>query len=639
MNKRIMAFFAVTIVAILTVNIPVHSGEEKTTAPAAESGNWWDHWMYDRDHNGIDDRIDNMLKSGEKGNAAIFIDYREHPGERKIQTLKELGVSVDYVTHHINTVISYDAPLRLIPLIRALPGVVMVEKQPKIVPFLDVSVPSLKVRPNDVYPDNVWEGLGYTGKGMNIAILDSGVDDNTHESLDDMDDNIATYDPKFIAGFDAFNPLLSDGHNNPRDNGVGHGTHVAGIALGTGGSSHQYEGVAPGARLVDVKIISDAGMGGVLITGIDWCIDHKDTDWGNDGPGNNGIQVMSMSVGTQGGSDGQDATSREAQAAVDAGIVVVVAMGNNGAHEVPSPAAADGVIAVGATDDKGTIDRSDDVIASYSNYGPRQDDNDSDSRDELKPEISAPGSQITSAMRDTWNAYIAMDGTSMATPHVAGVAALMLQANPNLTPADVKRIIEDTAEHRGNASAPNIDTRWNDHYGYGILDGFAAVLTAEGGTPPPQNTTIKINITTPASGENVSGDVRIAGEVHATANIEGVQVRVDNREWNNATGDLSWYYYLDTTKLENGNHTVRARVLTDQGNATDAIIIRVNNTHPGGNSSESSSSFYGLDATILGIGAVIVVVAVLAIVLVVVKKKGKGKREGEDEQGESEQLE
>ena len=116
---------------------------------------------------------------------------------------------------------------------------------------------------------------------------------------------------------------------------------------------------------------------------IEACIENVNTDWENDGEKNNGVHVMSMSLGTSGGSDGSDTQSQLVNQANAAGIVVAIAMGNDGENEVPSPAAADWSVAVGAMDNEENINRDNDDLGSYSNYGPRDDDGDSDRWDEL----------------------------------------------------------------------------------------------------------------------------------------------------------------------------------------------------------------------------------------------------------------
>lgn len=364
---------------------------------------------------------------------------------------------------------------------------------------LDVSVPAIKARQSDEYsPNTAWE-LGYTGKGITIAVMDCGVDDE-HESLKG----------KFIAGVDFTLPdtplTPRDGSYNPDDASYninvgnyeytcGHGTHVAGIAMGTGGSDRKYKGVAPDAKLIDVKTVSaytpegllDQDYGDKMIQAVEWCIKHKDTDWNSNGPDEyDGIDIITMSQGVP-DLAGQGTLAKAINKAVSNGIVCIQCMGNYGPDNNESSviANADEVISVGAINDHGTVDRSDDRITNYSNRGPRGDDGDSNNFDELKPDVCASGNDIMSAewsqIGQASSGYQSMGGTSMATPHVAGVVALMLEANPDLTPKQIKDILHETAEQRGTADYPDYPyphNKWNCSYGYGIVNAYEAVKAA-----------------------------------------------------------------------------------------------------------------------------------------------------------------
>jgi len=160
---------------------------------------------------------------------------------------------------------------------------------------LDVSCRAIKARPSDVYSPNTAWGLGYTGKGINIAMLDSGVDDE-HESLKG----------KFVAGVDVTEEGTTkpkDGTYNPDDK-AGHGTGCASIAMGTGGSEGTYKGVAPDAKLIDVRCFykpTDRNLAQYFVKGIEWCIQHKDEF---------NIDIISISAGDEDYTDGSDAWSR-----------------------------------------------------------------------------------------------------------------------------------------------------------------------------------------------------------------------------------------------------------------------------------------------------------------------------------------
>ncbi len=440
---------------------------------------WWDHCSFDDNRNGIDDQLELLYKAhGLDYRTNIFVDYAYHPTLKDVARLRNFDGELKYVYQYINTTCMRNVRMRDIERIFSLPGVVMIEIEPEVRAMLDSSVAALRVKESSVYPLGVWNDTGVTGKGVNIAVLDSGVDNN-HASLDDMDDDASTDDPKFIAGVDwTRNLVILDGSDDPNDVD-GHGSHCAGIALGTGGWSYDYRGVAPGARLVDVKVMKNwgSGSGGDIISGIEWCISNRNKDW--EGTGQNvGIQVLSMSLGGRFDDDGSAADAQAVDRAVDNGLVVCVATGNDGMQRITNPASADKCIAVGASDDINTITRTDDVWAYYSNYGPRQSDNDLDHYDELKPDVICPGTNIMSVMANSPAAFVPMTGTSMSTPHVAGVAALMIEANRNITPAQVKTILQEMAEPHGTPYDTSLSEKYNTTWGYGSLEAFGAVKRA-----------------------------------------------------------------------------------------------------------------------------------------------------------------
>lgn len=443
---------------VLTIISPTDGQTVSGNTAILDEKPWWETWIRDKNHNKIDDLIENIPTSQDTV-IPIFIDYNRRPTGNDADLLSNFGINSEdvYVAKYIDTVCVDTFARTHIEELTKLPGVVMIELQPEIESCLNVACPAVKARNSIEYsPTTAWE-LGYTGQGINVALVDSGVDDTIHESLRG----------KFVGGADYTGPIaLTD--VNPDDNN-GHGTHCAGIVMGTGGRSQQYMGVAPNASLVDVKVTGKAGAGLHHVEGIDWCIQHK-TDYN--------ISVISLSQGGTGNSDGQDRSSQEVNAAVDAGIVVVSVTGNDGLNEMEPLGAADKAITVGAIDDLNTITRTDDTIATFSNYGPRVSDNDADQYDELKPDVVAPGVNIYSAAHNTYGSYISESGTSMACPFVAGVAALMLNANLNLTPANIKEILHETAEPRGTPYNSQLSTKYNIYYGYGIVDAYGAVKRA-----------------------------------------------------------------------------------------------------------------------------------------------------------------
>lgn len=257
----------------------------------------------------------------------------------------------------------------------------------------------------------VWR-VGYQGQGISIAVIDTGVD-VTHP---DLLGRVAQTQDFSGEGF-------QDNH--------GHGTHVAGIIAGSGiSSSGLYTGVAPQATLLAAKVLKGDGSGQTsdVMAGVDWAVDV-------------GAHVINLSLGSDEPCDGTDALSQMCDAAVARGVVVCVAAGNAGpaARTVGSPGGARSVITVGASDDN-------DRVASFSSRGPTADGR-------LKPDICFPGVNITStrasgtSMGQVVNThYTTASGTSMATPHCAGAAALLLEADRGLSPQAIKDLLIGSAK-------------------------------------------------------------------------------------------------------------------------------------------------------------------------------------------------
>ena len=331
----------------------------------------------------------------------------------------------------LDRALDYPDPRRLLPT---------KSKEGEVKPALDVSTSLIGIQ-------KVWD-QGYRGQGQAIAIVDSGI--YPHPDLKD----------KIVAWID-----MTEGKTQPTDN-FGHGTHVAGVAAGSGArSAGAYKGIAPEANLVGVRITSVAEA----IKGIQWVIENKDKYH---------IGVLNMSLGdfaTRSYKD--DPWAQAAQKAMEAGLVVVVAAGNEGpgASSVSTPGTHPDVITVGALDDRRTLDRSDDTVADFSSRGPTSIDGLS------KPDLLAPGVGIFGPLAPgatldvpelphVGKDYFAISGTSMATPMVAGLAAILRQANPSLTHQDIKQILVQTADKYLEAP-PNAQ-------GAGLVDAEEALKVA-----------------------------------------------------------------------------------------------------------------------------------------------------------------
>jgi subtilisin family serine protease len=254
----------------------------------------------------------------------------------------------------------------------------------------------------------VWDS-GFTGKGIKVAVLDSGIDPNHPDLSGQIEES-----KSFVPG-----ETVDDKH--------GHGTHVASTVLGTGAASEgKNKGVAPEARLLVGKVLNDSGSGldSWIIDGMEWASDHA--------------KIVSMSLGSSEPSDGTDPMAQAVNhLSEDKGTLFVIAAGNAGYEgAIGSPGAADAALTIGAVDKA-------DKIAYFTSKGPRYGDM------ALKPDLSTPGVGIVAArsgLSSGSGSYSSKSGTSMATPHVAGAAALLLQKNPDWTGAQLKEALMSTSK-------------------------------------------------------------------------------------------------------------------------------------------------------------------------------------------------
>nr|WP_297347333.1 S8 family serine peptidase [uncultured Glaciecola sp.] len=465
-------------------------------------------WMWDKDANQIDDRIEAVnnigldtafensgrlrfaVFPGDITEFGVYVGFENIPTETELAQLRQSGVNVEGMKAYQSIpYVRMTLNFQDIQTVSNLPGVTRVESIPMMYAKNDnANKASGAVASGFERFPTVHANLNITGRDVVVGILDTGVNDEF--DLVTLFPGHESFVGKFIAGGEffagqAFLNTATDSSENPIDRGErassNHGSHVAGTAIGSGGDSGVFGGVAPGAKLVDAKVLSDAGIGFGSADGVDWAIVNKEIY---------DIRVLNLSLGGVDNSDGSDAGSQAINAAFDAGIISVIAAGNDGeTNYISSPAAADKAITVGAIADINTIDRADDTIASFSNEGPRIDDGDADNIDEMKPEISAPGFSLISAdgsLITDGTRYKSLSGTSMATPHVAGIIALMLEAYPDMTPSEIDATLRHTAEHRfdwGKTDASerpfsSIDRNYHPSGGWGQVDAYAAVKEA-----------------------------------------------------------------------------------------------------------------------------------------------------------------
>jgi serine protease AprX len=401
----------------------------------------------------VDPVLSPALKSAGAGQpiqAVLTLDH--YPTAADLLAIRAAGVEV--------------RPFRALPMVAvrgaglqiqrlpALPGLRSIYFNRRLTYFLDESAPLIGA-------PRVWSELGVTGRGVTVAVIDSGID-ATHRDLafgSKVIQNVKLAPDLFGTG-----PLVLEGLSNT-DTTSGHGTHVAGIAAGSGAAlAGKYRGVATGAKLVGIG----AGEALFILTALeafDWILQNR-LEYG--------IRVISNSWGTTGDFSPDDPVNVASRIAHDAGLVVVFAAGNDG----PGPntlnpyCVAQWVICVAAGHKDGT------TLADFSSRGT--------SGDPIhRPTLTAPGVDIASARATTGivvNTFFAVDlvslgadaasyasasGTSMATPHVSGAVALMLEANPTLTPDQVKSALESAA-----TPMPGLQLH---EAGAGYLNAFEAV--------------------------------------------------------------------------------------------------------------------------------------------------------------------
>ncbi|MGH2757049.1 MAG: S8 family serine peptidase, partial [Actinomycetota bacterium] len=298
---------------------------------------------------------------------------------------------------------------------------------------------------NSIKGRDLWR-LGYTGRGVDVALIDSGV---------------APVDGLTTAGKVINGPDLSFEGANPNVQYLdtfGHGTHLAGIIAGRSNATttdtldgnnndkETFVGVAPDARIVNVKVANARGATDVsqVLAAIDWVVQHRNDNGMN-------IRVLNLSFGTDGTQDYRyDPLTYAAEVAWHKGIVVVVAAGNGqfGNGQLNNPAYDPYVLAVGANDTKGTYDTSDDVVPEWSANGDGTRNPDLVAPGKSVQSLRVPGSYVDETYGSTGllnDRFFRGSGTSQSAAVVSGAAALLLQQRPNLTPDQVKAILKQSA--------------------------------------------------------------------------------------------------------------------------------------------------------------------------------------------------
>ncbi|MCK4723750.1 MAG: S8 family serine peptidase, partial [Dehalococcoidia bacterium] len=368
--------------------------------------------------------------------AQVLIGFTQPPGPNEQALIHGVGGTIK-CTYRLIPVIAAAVPESAIAGLLRNPNVTHVNPDGRVYAIQETLPWGV-----DRIDAEVVHAAGNKGTGVKVAIIDTGIDKDHPDLAANIQEGV-----NFVA-----KPWWASPDPDAWDDDNGHGSHVAGTVAAVD-NEEGVIGVAPGAYLYGVKVLDSTGSGywSDVIAGIDWSVDPD-----GDGDPSDRMDVINMSLGA---SSAPDDVETACIAAYDAGIVIVAAAGNNGNSDgtgdnVIYPARYASVIAVAATD-------STDERASWSSTG-------------SDVELAAPGVSIPSTWKD--GGYDTKSGTSMASPHVAGTAALVISSGV-VNNVDVRLQLQGTAEDLGA-------TGWDTWYGYGLVDAEAAVGTAPDTTPP-----------------------------------------------------------------------------------------------------------------------------------------------------------
>jgi serine protease AprX len=414
----------------------------------------------------------------------VIVQYKQVPTAAHYATMQARGGHLHAKLNVIKGA-AFTIPVSALPFLEADPEIVSVSLDHPMNVMDDLTNGATGV-------SSAWNA-GYNGAGIGVAVIDSGINDS-HPDLKNSNETASR-----VVYHQDFTGTPNTNSAGGKYDLYGHGTHVAGIIGGNGYlSGGQYEGVAPGVTLIDLRALDLNGVGtdSTVIAAIQEAIALQSTY---------NIRVINLSLGRGiAVSYTQDPLCQAVESAWKAGIVVVVAAGNfgrfsvdgsNGFGTITAPGNDPYVLTVGATKSNGSASASAETLASYSSKGPTTYDH------IAKPDIVAPGNDVVSLAapgatleaafpaelvtgNDGDNDYFTLSGTSMATPAVVGAVALMLQEQSTLTPDQVKARLMVSAYKIGltstSAYVPHLSQTFTDSYdlfsvGSGLLDVQTAI--------------------------------------------------------------------------------------------------------------------------------------------------------------------
>ena len=611
-----------------------------TGLPASELGSederhWWLDTSMDSDGDFIHDAIWIAAQNNHHryldgdGLISVIVDFDHTPTEEDQAMLeREVEFQTQFRYWLIDS-IAGTVELSRIHEIIDLPGVVFVELDGVLGIQMEEVVPVHGV-------DLVWQDTGYTGEGVTMAIIDTGIDGN-HTALDDLDDDNMTDDPKIVAFYDAINnPGATNGTEIFPYDDNGHGTHCAGITAGTGAPNYQHIGVAPRANLVGVKVLDGGGSGSfaAVMAGMQWTVEKRHEF---------NIRAASMSLGALTGaiewtSSEEESVNRMANEMMRAGVTLFIAAGNSGGTAtIGTPGSAEDVITVGSLD-------KDTSIAIYSSQGPTEEGR-------VKPNIAFVGSSVNAPDANTGDGYVALSGTSMATPGAAGVAVLMYQANPDLSPFDIRNIMQETSTYREChymlANEPCAEdaipkNRQNNVYGHGHVNAQPAVDEAAN---YDYDLSLTLNVTL-ASDYGLDNRVWIGPGESISYNLEGGIQRVQWRTWdmrdnwmdlpefNSGDSDFEVSHSLLVDRLQylpnntiEGTQVILVRAISGASSSTNlATAIHIS----GEEKVERSDDAGSMSGILIGGLSLIVIILLITLIFAGMQLRDRGFFESEE---------